>query len=210
MERRSPHQRTDERADGDPAPAVTELLGAWRAGDESALEQLTPLVYQQLHRLARSYMRRESAGHAMQATELVNEAFLRLVGSQVHFRDREHFFALSARLMRRVLVDMARRRSADKRGGGLTAVTLDEERMSPLGEDALLVLDGALEALATYEPRQSQMLELRYFGGLTATEISSFLDLSTATVERDLRAARAWLQTQMAPDPSRQPLAGER
>lgn len=151
-------------ADGDRPHAVTELLGAWREGDEMALEALTPLVYQHLHRLARSYMSRESAGHTLQATELVHEAFIRLVGSEVRFRDREHFYALSARLMRRVLVDFARRRATDKRGGGVAAVTLDEEQMAPLGDAALLALDEALDTLATYEPRQSQMVECRYFG----------------------------------------------
>ncbi|MEM1182816.1 MAG: ECF-type sigma factor [Acidobacteriota bacterium] len=176
---------------------MTALLGAWRDGDDGALEELTPLVYRHLHRLAIGYMSREPGRHGLQATELVNEAFMRLVGSEVHFRDREHFFALSARLMRRVLVDFARRRAAEKRGGGVTAVTLDEERMTPLDQDALLALDEALDALESYEPRQSQMVELRYFAGMTAAEISSFLKVSTATVERDLRAARAWLQIQL-------------
>ena len=177
--------------------AITQLLSAWRGGDEAALDALTPLVYQELHRLARGYMRREPGGHVLQTTALVNEAFLRLVGAQVGFRDREHFFALSARLMRRVLVDFARRRTADKRGGDATALTLDEEHMTPLSHGGLLDLDDALKTLAEFEPRQSKMLELRYFGGMTAAEISSVLEVSTATVERDLRAARAWLHMQL-------------
>ncbi|MEM7583904.1 MAG: sigma-70 family RNA polymerase sigma factor [Acidobacteriota bacterium] len=177
--------------------AITRLLSAWRGGDEAALEALTPLVYQELHRLARGYMRRESEGHLLQATALVNEAFVRLVGAEIGFRDREHFFALAAKVMRRVLVDFARRRAADKRGGDATALTLDEERMTPLTSASLLELDDALRSLAGLEPRQSRMVELRYFGGMTAAEISSYLEVSTATVERDLRAARAWLHLQL-------------
>ncbi len=176
---------------------ITRLLSAWRGGDEEALDALTPLVYRELHRLARGYMRREPVGHILQTTALVNEAFLRLAGADVGFRDREHFFALAARVMRRVLVDSARRRIADKRGGDATALTLDEEHMTPLTYGGLLELDDALRSLGRFEPRQSQMVELRYFGGMTAAEISSYLEVSTATVERDLRAARAWLQVQL-------------
>lgn len=178
-------------------PAITQLLSAWSDGDEDALEALTPLVYQELHRLARNYMRQENQRHVLQTTALVNEAFLRLVGSSVEIRDRQHFFALAARLMRRVLVDFARRRVADKRGGPEPAVTLDEERMAAVGGTSVLALHGALERLEALAPRQARIVELKYFGGLTGEEIASLVDISTATVERDLRAARAWLQREL-------------
>lgn len=154
---------------------ITRLLSQWRSGDEEALEVLTPLVYQELHRLARGYMRRESGGHLLQTTALVNEAFVRLVDADVSFRDREHFFALAARLMRRVLVDFARRRQAIKRAGPELRVTFDEERTAPVAGASLVALDEALEALAALDPRQSQVIELRYFGGLTIAEMASYL-----------------------------------
>ncbi|MEM6796954.1 MAG: sigma-70 family RNA polymerase sigma factor [Acidobacteriota bacterium] len=184
-------------AEGVDDAGITRLLSAWRRGDRAALEELTPIVYGELHRLARGYMRREPSGHLLQTTALVNEAFVRLAGAEVGFRDREHFFALSARVMRRVLVDFARRRGAAKRGGDEIAVTLDEELMAPLGGAGLLELDDALRSLSELAPRQGYLVELKYFGGMTAAEMASFLGIGTATVERDLRAARAWLHLQL-------------
>ena len=182
-----------------PSSAVTELLVAWGGGDDSALEQLMPLVHAELSRLARREMHGEREGHTLQTTALVNEAYLRLVKlTGVTWNDRAHFFAMSARLMRRILVDHARSRRYLKRGGGAPLVTFNEEvtvGMQP-GTD-LLALDDALEALAAVDPRKSQIVELRFFGGLSVEETAAALHVSAGTVMRDWRLAKAWLLKQL-------------
>jgi RNA polymerase sigma-70 factor, ECF subfamily len=175
--------------------AVTELLRAWADGDDGALERLTPLVETELRRLARAYMRRERRGHTLQTTALVNEAFLRLTDARrVRFQDRAHFLGISARLMRRVLVDHARSRGYQKRGGGAQRVTLDEG-LAQTPELALdvVALDRALSALAAVDARKSRMVELRFFGGLSVEETAEVLGVSPDTVKRDWRLAKLWL-----------------
>lgn len=174
---------------------ITQLLLEWRRGDESALERLMPLVYEELRRLARRCMRRERAGHTLQTTALVNEAYLRLVNSsRVQWQDRAHFFAITAQLMRRVLVDEARKRGNQKRGGEFTRVELEDGRMSegPLQWD-LLLLNDALERLAKFAPRKAQVVELRFFGGLSIDETATVLNVSTDIVKREWRTAKLWL-----------------
>ena len=183
----------------EPAADVTRLLHAWREGDPDALERLTPMVYQELRRLAHHHMRGERDGHMLQTTALVHEAYLRLIDLELGFRDRVHFFAVSARLMRRVLVDLARERQAAKRGGAAVVLPLEEELLpgkSP--ESDVLALDLALEQLATFDARKAQVVELRIFGGLTIDETAEVLEISHATVERDLKMAKAWLARQLA------------
>jgi len=175
--------------------SVTGLLIAWGKGDEAALGQLMPLVEQELHRIARRCMAGERAGHSLQATALVNEAYLRLVDAQhVEWQDRAHFLAMSARLMRRILVDAARSRRYQKRGGGGVKVTLDEALMPPkeAGQD-LVALDDAMQALAKFDDRKSRVVELRFFGGLSVEETAAVLGVSVDTVMRDWKLARAWL-----------------
>jgi RNA polymerase sigma factor (TIGR02999 family) len=175
--------------------AVTEWLVAWGDGDESALERLVPVVHAELRRLARREMRRERPEHTLQTTALVNEAYLRLVDLRgVTWSDRTHFFAMSARLMRRILVDHARLRGYRKRGGGAARVPFDEglSVTSEPGTD-LVALDDALEALARLDPRKSQVVELRFFGGLSVEETAETLRVSTSTVLRDWRLAKSWL-----------------
>jgi RNA polymerase sigma factor (TIGR02999 family) len=175
--------------------AVTELLRAWGDGDDGALERLTPLVEAELRRLARGYMRRERRDHTLQATALVNEAFLRLTDARsVRWQDRAHFLGISARLMRRVLVDYARSRGYHKRGGGLQRVTLDEGLVtSPEPAVDVVALDRALEALAAIDARKSRVIELRFFGGLSVEETAEVLHVSSDTVKRDWRLAKLWL-----------------
>ena len=185
-----------EKALDTPLPgAVTELLRAWGDGDDGALEQLTPLVEAELRRLARGYMRRERPGHTLQTTALVNEAFLRLTDARrVRWQDRAHFLGISARLMRRVLVDHARSRGYLKRGGDAERVTLDEGLItSPEPAVDVLALDRALEALATVDVRKSRVIELRFFGGLSVEETAEVLHVSADTVKRDWRLAKLWL-----------------
>jgi len=179
-----------------PSPgAVTELLRAWSDGDDAALEQLMPLMEAELRRLARGYMGGERQGHTLQTTALVNEAFLRLAGArQLRWQDRAHFLGISARLMRRVLVDYARRRGFHKRGGGAQRVPLDEAVMT--GPDAavdVVELDRALEALEKADARKSRVVELRFFGGLSVEETAEVLHVSADTVKRDWRLAKLWL-----------------
>jgi RNA polymerase sigma factor (TIGR02999 family) len=175
--------------------AVTEWLVAWSGGDEAALERLVPVVHAELRRLARREMRRERPEHTLQTTALVNEAYLRLVDVRgVSWNDRAHFFAMAARLMRRVLVDHARSRRYQKRGGGAKAIPFDEGlavRPEP-GAD-LVALDEALRALAGLDARKSQVVELRFFGGLSVEETAAALDVSPSTVLRDWRLAKSWL-----------------
>ena len=179
-----------------PSPgAVTELLRAWSEGDDGALDRLVPLVEAELRRLARGYLGRERRGHTLQITALVNEAFLRLTDARhVRWQDRAHFLGISARLMRRVLVDYARRRGFQKRGGGAQRVTFDEGLVaSPDPALDIVALDGALEALAQVDVRKSRVVELRFFGGLTVEEAAEVLNVSPDTVKRDWRLAKLWL-----------------
>jgi RNA polymerase sigma-70 factor (ECF subfamily) len=180
---------------------VTELLQAWSDGDQTALERLMPLVYAELHRLAKRYMRRERAGHTLQTSALVNEAYLRLVDAhRVRWQNRAHFFAVSAQTMRCILVDFARARQNLKRGHGAHQVTLDEGLVvsTENGPD-LLALDEALTRLAQLNPWQSQVVELRYFGGLNEEEVAQVIKVSSRTVRTDWSLARAWLYRELEP-----------
>jgi len=185
-----------------PAPSpkeITQLLVAWSDGDESALAELTPLVYEELRRLAHHYMSGERKGHTLQTTALVNEAYLRLIDwKNVRWQNRAHFFGVSARLMRRILVDFARSRGYQKRGGGANAVELDEAAViaGEKGTD-MVALDEALNALAKLDERQSKVVELKFFGGLSIDEIAEVLKVSEGTVRRDWSLARAWLHREM-------------
>ena len=178
----------------DPA-AVTRLLLAWRDGDTAALDRLIPLVHAELRRIARSFMRKERAGHTLQTSALVNEAYLRLIDAQnVSWQNRTHFFSLAASLMRRILVDFAREHQARKRGGSLEQVSLDEAMAMELGSrEDIVAVDEALTALADVDERKSKVVELRFFGGLTEAEIAEALQVSPETVRRDWRLAKAWL-----------------
>jgi RNA polymerase sigma-70 factor (ECF subfamily) len=182
--------------------AVTELLRAWSDGDEGALERLVPLVEAELRRLARGYMGRERRGHTLQVTALVNEAFLRLTDARrLRWQDRAHFLGISARLMRRVLVDHARARGYQKRGGGAQRVTLDEALLvSPEPAVDLVALDRALVALAAADIRKSRVIELRFFGGLSVEETADVLHVSADTVKRDWRLAKLWLLRELDGD----------
>jgi RNA polymerase sigma factor (TIGR02999 family) len=175
---------------------VTRLLRRWRDGDSGALEDLTPLVYEELRRLARRQMGSERAGHTLQATALVHEAFLRIVDSDVPWRDRVHFFALAARQMRRILVDHARARASQKRGGDGQRISLDAA--SPAAASASMIeLDDLLEQLATIDARKARVVELHLFAGLSYEETAEALDVAPVTVHRDLVFARAWLQREL-------------
>jgi RNA polymerase sigma factor (TIGR02999 family) len=178
---------------------VTELLVAWSAGQQTALEKLVPLVHAELRRIARRYMYRERPGHTLQTTALVNEAYLRLVDArQVRWQNRAHFFAVSAQLMRRILVDFARSKHYLKRGGGAQKLTFDEAlvRSPEQGQD-LVALDYALTALAVIDERKSRVVELRFFGGLSVEETAEVLKISPDSVMRDWRLAKAWLAREM-------------
>jgi len=179
--------------------AVTSLLLQWGKGDASALEQLIPLVHQELRRLARRQLRGEQPGHTLETAALVNEAYVRLVDlKRVSWQDRTHFFAMSARIMRRVLVDYARARRSQKRGGDVTRVPLDPGLDVPIElRTDLVALDDALVALGDFDARKGRVVELRFFGGLTVDETASLLDVSPETVLRDWRFAKAWLLRQM-------------
>ena len=174
---------------------VTQLLLAWSEGDKTALDQLMPLVYAELRRLAKSYMRRERAGRTMQTTALIHEAYLRLIDAdRVRLENRGHFFAAASRLMRQVLVDLAREHGSRKRGGAALQVSLDEAMVvSKQRDEGLLALDEALNALAQIDPRKSRMVELRFFGGLSVEETAGALGVSVETVHRDWRLAKSWL-----------------
>ena len=174
---------------------VTQLLGEWSQGDRGALEKLIPLVQPELQRLAHRYMSRERSGHTLQTTALLDDAYLELSDkTRPQWQNRAHFFAVAAQLMRRIMVDHARRRQALKRGGGAIRITLDESVASTETRAVeLLALDDALEKLARFDPRMSEVVELRYFGGLTMEEIAEVLKVHVNTVRRDWRAARAWL-----------------
>lgn len=178
--------------------SVTVLLRAWAGGDRAAFDRLTPVIYGELRRLAGAYMRRERPGHTLSATELVSEAFLRLAGgAPPEYEDRVHFFAVAAHQMRRILVDHARRRAADKRGGQHRPVTFDESLHVGDPPDDLVALDDALQALAAIDERKARAVELRYFGGMDQKEIAAALSVHENTVARDLRFAEAWLRRSM-------------
>ena len=177
---------------------IVQLLGAWRGGDRDAYDRLFSLVYAELHRLARGKVRREVPGHSLQPTLLVHEVYMRLAEAGVALHDRTHFLSVAARVMRRILVDLARQRRAQKRGGGEIRVTLTGEpaASSPDPVD-VLTLNSALVRLQALDARQAEVVELSYFGGLTHPEISALLGISPATVDRDLRHARAWLKREL-------------
>lgn len=178
---------------------VTRLLIAWRRGDAAALHALTPLVYRELHRLARSAMRGERPGHTLQTTALVHEAFIALAGAEVDWADRAHFYAIAARQMRRILVNHGEAHRAAKRGGGAPHASLDEA-LDVVGTPSAEIgeLDDALRRLEAFDARKAQILELHYFGGLTYEEMAAALDLSTSTIDTELRFAKAWLRQQLA------------
>jgi RNA polymerase sigma-70 factor (ECF subfamily) len=177
----------------------TQLLTEWRSGHPQALDRLTPLVYDELRRLARNYMRAERGSHTLQATAVVHEAFLRLIQANVTLQDRGHFFALASRLMRRVLVDHAKSRSRIKRNvGARDPVAHDARETMPPVDFDVIALDDALEGLQQMEPRLAQVIELHYFGGLTYDQIAAAVSASAATVHRDIRLARAWLLNEIA------------
>jgi RNA polymerase sigma-70 factor, ECF subfamily len=179
---------------------VTQLLVAWGKGDPAALEELTPVVYDELRRLARHYMANERTGHTLQATALVNEAYMRLVDiHKVQWQNRAHFFAMSARLMRRILVDSARSRKYQKRGAGAQKVSLDERLMVAEPGRDLVALDDALEELAKVDERKSKVVEMRFFGGLSVEETAEALSVSVDTVMRDWKLAKAWLLRELQP-----------
>lgn len=176
---------------------VSQLLVAWSEGDEAALQQLTPLVYDELHRLARRYMRRERPSHTLQTSALVNEAYIRLVDQKdVRWRDRSHFFAIAARLMRRILVDHARSQARQKRGGQAQRISLDATAiMSKESVVDLLDIDEALSKLAEFDCQKGRIVEMKFFGGLSTDEVAECLNVSSRTIEREWRKAKAWLQT---------------
>ena len=187
--------------------AVTRLLSAWQSGDSHALERLTPLIYEELRNRARRYMRRERPGHTLQATAVVHEAFVKLVEMNVSWQDRAHFFNVAARQMRRILVDHAKMRFRDKRGGATTGSLEDFEGLdigpATAGDIDVLEIDDALERLAGDNPRLAELVELHYFGGLTYQELSETLKVSEATVDRELRLAKAWILRQIRPQRNR-------
>jgi len=184
---------------------LTELLTEWREGDRTALDRLTPLVYDEIRRIAHRYVQRERDGHTLQTTALVNEAYLRLAGNQqINWQNRAHFFAVTAQVMRHILIDYARRRNYVKHGGEAQRVSFSEalasEESVPMSKPRaveLLALDEALNELAKFDPRKSRVVELRYFGGLSLDETAEVLEVSLMTVRRDWRAAKAWLFRRM-------------
>lgn len=177
---------------------VTELLERWRQGDEQALQQLVPLVYNELRRLAHYYLQAERSDHTLQSTALVHEAYLRMLGAQAVPQNRGHFIAIACRLMRQILVDYARGRAASKRDGGYK-ITLDNVDAMAVSSDAeLLSLDAALNELSGIDERQAKIVEMKFFGGLSAPEIAEALEISRATVDRDWATARIWLHRQMS------------
>jgi RNA polymerase sigma-70 factor (ECF subfamily) len=185
-------------SDGD---QVTQLLKAMHAGDAQAAENLLPLVYAELHRLAKAYMRRERPDHTLQATALINEAYLRLVGEDVDWNSRAHFIGVAANVMRRVLVDYARSRNAEQRGGGLQRVEMqDELAISTEQLDEVEQLDEALKKLEKENPRQARVVELRYFGGLSVEQIGALLQIAPRSVKRDWALARIWLFRELRPE----------
>lgn len=177
---------------------VTELLIDWNNGNPAALDQLMPMVYDELHRIARRHLRREAPGHTLQTSALVNEAYMRLIDQTVTWRNRAHFFGIAAEMMRRILVDHARAHLYEKRGGGAQQVSLAEAADLVKHSADLIALDEALVSLAGIDPQQSKVVELKFFAGMTIEEISEVMGISTATVEREWRFARAWLSGELS------------
>lgn len=187
--------------------AVTRLLSAWRAGDNSALQELTPLVYEELRLLAHRYMRRERNSHTLQATAVVHEAFVRMVDMEIAWQDRTHFYAVAATLMRRILVDHAKGKHRAKRGGSALIRSLETSDLNAMstittGPYDVLDIDETLDQLAKVDARLARTVELHYFGGLTCPEIATTLNISEATVHRDLRLAKAWMLKELQPSSS--------
>lgn len=176
---------------------VTQLLHEWRAGNQEALNQLMPLVYGELRRLAGHHMKSERASHTLQPTALVNEAYIKLVEMEVSWQDRTHFFAVASRLLRRILVDHAKGHRRDKRGGGQVRVTLDEKLGASGVDTDILALDDAIARLSAFDERKVRIIELHFFGGLTYVEMAEALGISQATVHRELRLAKAWLHHEL-------------
>ena len=177
---------------------ISQLLADWSNREPAAREQLVPIVYEELRRLAHHYMRREREGHTLQTTALVNEVYLRLVGIDgMRWRDRAHFFAMAATLMRRVLVDYARQRGRDKRGAGVSVIAFDENAIAPQRAIDIVAIDEALERLASVDPQQSRVVELRFFAGLSVKETAEALGISPATVKRDWATAKLWLYNEL-------------
>ena len=174
---------------------ITQLLSAWSNGDQKALDKLMPLVYEELHRLAARYMRRENPGHTLQTSALVNEAYIKLIGQKnVQWQNRAHFFGIAAQLMRRILVDHARTHGALKRGAGASRLPLDETAIVALDRSTdFILIDDALRNLARIDPSKSRIVEMRFFGGLTTEEIAEVEKVSPSTIEREWRKAKAWL-----------------
>lgn len=180
---------------------VTQLLQNWQAGQANAMDKLTPLLYDTLKQMAGRYMGKENAGHTLQATALVNEAYIQLIGSDQNWANRAHFLGVSARIMRHVLIDHARNNNRQKRGGDATRVTLVESRLFGGGtEPDVLALDEVLSKLEQFDERKARVIELSFFGGLTYDEISQVLDISAATVDRELRFGKAWLCRELRPE----------
>lgn len=182
-----------------PSRNITQLLVAWSQGDRAALEALTPLVQQELHRIARRYMASERPGHTLQATALVNEAYVRLIEPDARWQNRAHFFGVAAQTMRHILVDMARARRRTKRGRGQFLVSLSEAADVPVKKGAdLMALDDALQSLEAFDPRKCRVVEMRFFAGLNLDEIAAVLEVSVTTVRRDWSLARAWLHRELS------------
>lgn len=180
-------------------PSITQLLNRWGSGDKEAEAALTPMVYDELQRTAKRLFRQENSGHTLQPTALVHEAFVKLVDADVTWQDRAHFFSLAARMMRRLLVNHANARNAAKRGGDAVKVTLNEAIVPGSSADAdLLDLEEALQALGELDPRKAELIELQYFGGLSFKELEEVTGLSSSTLDRDLRMARAWLKDKIS------------
>jgi RNA polymerase sigma factor (TIGR02999 family) len=177
-----------------PSPGITQLLQDWSRGNRQALEDLTPIVYEELRRLARSYMRKERPDHTLQSTALVHEAYTRLVDQRVEWKCRSHFYAIAAQMMRRILVDHAKQHKSAKRGAGISPITLEEPLLVARSDSPdIVALNDALSALGDVEPQRAKIAELRFFGGLSNEEIAELLEVSTATVQRQWQGARAWL-----------------
>lgn len=186
------------------AHEITQLLRAWSDGDQTALDRLAPLVYAELHRLARGYMHGERAGHVLQSTALINEAWIRLIDwKDVEWQKRAHFFGVAAQMMRRILVDFARERRASRRGGSAQQVSFEEAVLVSADRGAeVIALDEALNTLAKFDARKSQIVEMRFFGGLGVEETAEVLKLSPRTVKREWNLARAWLYRELNPESS--------
>ena len=193
-----PHRATNAHMSSPTSTIVTQLLQEWRGGNQQALDQLMPFVYDELRRIAAHYMKRERPQHTLQPTALVNEAYLRLVDAKISWQDRAHFFAVAARLMRRLLVDHARAHRRVKRESGAEKVSLDQAvEISSEPKLDVVALDEALTRFASFDPRKAEIIELHFFGGLSNEEVAEALGISRATVQRDLRLAKAWLNYEL-------------